>query len=101
MLFFSMRFFSEDQVCELADAGKVIAAIHEAFARDFHDTLRMPVRSQLDLGGVLLLLMPCYDSTLNASGVKMVTVGPQTGVNATYVLLDPASGKMLALMEAN
>src|SRR5215470_364835 len=92
---------SEDQVRSSANIDEVIQAISDAFARDFRSTLHMPVRTQLDLGGSLLLLMPCHDKFLRSAGVKIVTVSPQTGVNATYALLDPATGKTLAIMEAN
>lgn len=96
-----MLFLSERQVRESANPGEVIRAIREAFARDFHSTLHMPVRSQVDLGASTLLLMPCHDSALNIAGVKLVTVNRKTGVNASYALLDPATGKTVAVMEAN
>src|SRR5260370_2439723 len=97
-----MRFFSEQQVRQLANVDEVIRAIRAAFSRDFSATLRMPVRTSLDLsGGAVLLLMPCYDSALGAAGVKTVTVSNETGVNAAYELLDPATGATLARMEAN
>jgi ornithine cyclodeaminase/alanine dehydrogenase-like protein (mu-crystallin family) len=63
--------------------------------------VEMPVRTQLTIGPSILLLMPCHDSGLQAAGVKIVTVNPLSGVNATYALLDPDSGKTLAVMEAN
>lgn len=96
-----MLTISEDRVRAIADIDEVIRAIRDAFARDFQATLKMPVRSQLDLGASVLLLMPCYDSGLQAAGVKTVTVSSRAGVNATYTLLDPGSGSTLALMEAN
>lgn len=96
-----MQFFSEEQVRESIKVDEAIAAIRAAFARDFYSTLRMPVRTCLDLAEGVLLLMPCYDTELHAAGVKMVTVTPQAGVKATYSLLDPVSGELLALMEAN
>ena len=96
-----MLFLSEDQVRASANVYEVIRTIRDAFARDFHATLHMPVRSHLDLGASVLLLMPCYDSDLQAAGVKTVTVSQPSGVNATYALLDPHTGATLALMEAN
>jgi ornithine cyclodeaminase/alanine dehydrogenase-like protein (mu-crystallin family) len=96
-----MRYFSEQQIRELAKPDDVIRVMREAFTRDCSPTLRMPVRTQLDLDGGVLLIMPCYDSLLNAVGVKMVTVTPHTGVQATYQLLHPTSGEVLAVMEAN
>jgi ornithine cyclodeaminase/alanine dehydrogenase-like protein (mu-crystallin family) len=95
-----MLFLTEQQVRSAANVDQVIRAIREVFARDL-STLKMPVRSQLDLGTSILLLMPCHDSEMHAAGVKIVTVNPHSGVNATYALLDPATGKTLAMMEAN
>src|SRR5215471_17302409 len=96
-----MLFLTEDQVRSSANIDDVIRTIRDAFARDFHSTLHMPVRSQLDLGASVLLLMPCYDSELQAAGVKTVTVSHKSGVNATYALLDPVLGTTLAQIEAN
>ncbi|HEY6349054.1 MAG TPA: ornithine cyclodeaminase family protein [Candidatus Angelobacter sp.] len=96
-----MHFFSEQQVRSYANIDEVIRAIRDAFARDFHSTLQMPVRTSLDLGESLLLLMPCSDSLLKLAGVKLATVNRKTGVNATYALVDPDTGKTLAVMEAN
>jgi alanine dehydrogenase len=96
-----MHFLSEQHVRSLADIDTVIRVIHEAFAREFHSTLQMPVRTQLDLGGSVLLLMPCHDRELQAAGVKMVSVNRAEGVNAIYTLLDPTTGKTVAIMEAN
>lgn len=96
-----MRFFSEDDVRRLLVPEELIRRIREVFARDDRSTLRMPVRTGLEFSGCVLLLMPCYDSALSAAGIKLVTVGTQSGVRASYALLDPASGEMQALIEAN
>src|SRR5262245_39768275 len=96
-----MQFFTEEQVRQLLEIDKLIAGLRATFTRDFQKTLRMPVRTRLDLGESTLLLMPCHDSVLNAAGVKIVTVNPGTGVNASYLLLDPESGRTLATLEAN
>ncbi|HMF92285.1 MAG TPA: ornithine cyclodeaminase family protein [Candidatus Angelobacter sp.] len=97
-----MLVLTDDQVRQLADVGEVISAIREAFARDYSATLRMPVRTSLELaGGAVLLLMPCYDRALGVAGVKTVTVSRETGVNAAYELIDPKTGATLARMAAN
>ena len=96
-----MLYLSEDQVRQLAPVDEVLRVIREAFARDFSSTLRMPPRSSLEMKGALLLLMPAFDSALNAAGVKMVSVSKTAGVQAFYELLDPATGMPLARMEAN
>src|SRR5258708_12728724 len=97
-----MRYFSEDQVRKLANPKEVIHALREAFTRDSSATLRMPVRTQLDLGnGGVFLLMPAYDTALQAAGIKTVTVTPQSGVLPTYHFLNPTTAPILALMQPN
>src|SRR5689334_8787174 len=95
-----MRLYSEDQVRSAEAADDVIRAIRSAFARGFA-TLRMPVRTTLELDGAVLLVMPCYDSGLNAAGVKLVSVSARAGVHAVYELLDPATGISIARMDAD
>jgi ornithine cyclodeaminase/alanine dehydrogenase-like protein (mu-crystallin family) len=95
-----MRLYSEDQVRSAVAPNDVIRAIRSAFARGF-DTLRMPVRTMLELDGAVLLVMPCYDRALNAAGVKLVSVSAKAGVHATYELLDPATGISIARMDAD
>ena len=96
-----MLFLSEEEFRRLMAVDDVIAAVRRAFTRDFSATLRMPLRTNLQLHGALLLIMPCYDPALNAAGVKLVSVSDRAGVNAVYELLDPATGIPLARMEAN
>lgn len=96
-----MRFLSEDEVRAALKVDDVIHAIHAAFARGF-ENVRMPVRTVLPLhGSAVLLVMPCYDSWLQAAGVKLVSVSEKAGVNAVYELVDPESGVCLVRMEAN
>jgi ornithine cyclodeaminase/alanine dehydrogenase-like protein (mu-crystallin family) len=95
-----MRHFSEDQVRQAANIDGVITAIRAAFTRGFA-TVRMPVRTVLELDGATLLIMPCYDSAIKGAGVKLVSVSTQAGVQATYELLDPATGICVARIEAN
>jgi len=49
----------------------------------------------------ILLVMPCYDSALQAAGVKLVSASAKAGVQASYELLDPQTGIAIARMEAN
>lgn len=96
-----MLSLTEAHVKQLADVDAVSEALRAAFARDFSQTLEMPVRSSLSLPDQgVLLLMPAYDSFLGVAGIKTVTVTRTTGVQATYELLDPYSGMTLARMEA-
>lgn len=81
-------------------ADEVIRAIRAAFTRGFA-TVHMPVRTALELDGAILLIMPCYDSGLQAAGIKLVSVSEKAGVNAVYELLDPSTGISVARMEAN
>jgi len=94
-----MLFFTEEQFRSAVNVDEAIAAVRAAFARGF-STLHMPVRTSLQLDGAILLIMPCYDSALNAAGVKLVSVSNQ-GVNATYELLDSRTGMGVARFEAN
>jgi ornithine cyclodeaminase/alanine dehydrogenase-like protein (mu-crystallin family) len=94
-----MLFLSDNDVRRLVNVDEVIEAIRAAFTRNF-SSLYMPVRSSLQLDGAVLLIMPCYDSALKAAGVKLVSVSSK-GVQATYELLDPATGVSIARMEAN
>lgn len=96
-----MLFFSDPQIRSAISIPEAIRVIHEAFARDFHSSLQMPVRSHLNVGPSILLVMPCHDSELDAAGVKTVTVNPDSGVHATYTLLNPGTGAVLAVMEAD
>jgi alanine dehydrogenase len=94
-----MLVLSDGQLRALLQSEKVIQAIRAAFARGF-SSVRMPVRTLLQLRDAVLLIMPCYDSAMEAAGVKLVSVG-RDGVQATYELLDVATGASLARMEAD
>ncbi|HLK53375.1 MAG TPA: ornithine cyclodeaminase family protein [Candidatus Angelobacter sp.] len=95
-----MLLLSEEQVRSVVQAEDVIPVIHAAFARGFAN-VRMPVRTVVELSGATLLVMPCYDSALQAAGIKIVSVSAKTGVNAVYELLDPSTGTSIARMQAN
>ena len=101
-----MRIVSEAEVRRTLEPAKVIAAIEEAF-RNHHQTAVAPTRLQQPLGkNGTLLLMPCYDSSYGASGLKIVTVAEQRSsagdrVQATYLLLDVDSGQPELLIAAN
>ena len=95
-----MHFISEEQVRSVAKVDDVIRAIHAAFSRGFA-TVHMPVRTVMELSGATLLVMPCYDSALQAAGIKLVSVSKQAGVHATYDLLDASTGISVLRIEAN
>jgi ornithine cyclodeaminase/alanine dehydrogenase-like protein (mu-crystallin family) len=94
-----MLVLSDEQLRLLLEPEKVIQAIHTAFARGF-SSVRMPVRTSLQLNGAVLLIMSCYDAALEAAGVKLVSVSKQ-GVHATYELLNASSGRIVARMQAD
>ncbi|MCI0402515.1 MAG: ornithine cyclodeaminase family protein [Acidobacteria bacterium] len=100
-----MLTLSDGQVAALLITSDVVTTIERAFARDYRRTVRMPTRTQTELPGGVLLTMPCFDSSLPALGIKLVFVregeGPGDRIQAFYALLDPASGKPLAMLEAN
>ncbi|MGH9601384.1 MAG: ornithine cyclodeaminase family protein [Terriglobales bacterium] len=102
-----MLVLSENDVQRLLDPVAAMAAIEQAFRRDYRATAQMPPRLHLPLpqGGVFLV-MPCSDSAVPATGVKLVTVldSPPAGVDriqAQYCLFDPATGTLRALLAAN
>lgn len=95
-----MLVLSDDQLRNLLKPDEVIQSIRDAFVRGF-SSLRMPVRTVMQLDGAVLLIMPCYDAALKAAGVKLVSVSEKAGVNAVYELLDAESGVTIARMEAN
>ena len=102
-----IRFFSEEQIERILTPQKTTAAMEAAFKRDYRQTIQMPLRTQMESSpGSLLLLMPCYDRALSAAGMKIVTVTTLTQVNAdriraSFLLLDPDTGKVKAIMGAN
>lgn len=95
-----MLLYSEDQVRNVLNIDDVVRAIRKAFARGFA-TVHMPARTMLKMDDAVLLVMPCYDSALQAAGVKLVSVSAKARVQAVYELLDPQTGVALARMEAN
>jgi ornithine cyclodeaminase len=102
-----MLVLSESDVKRLLDAAAAIAAIEQAFRRDYRATAQMPARLHLPLpqGGVFLV-MPCSDPAVPGTGVKLVTVldSPPPGVDriqAQYCLFDSVTGELRALLAAN
>jgi alanine dehydrogenase len=99
-----MQVFTDSQIRSLLQPAEVVDAIEAAFRHDHADTLVMPVRTQVELAGRgLLLIMPCYDRAVPALGAKLVTFFDEAAerLQATYLLFDPATGKLRSLMAAN
>ena len=100
-----MQVLTEDEVRERLDPDRVIAAIESAF-RDRYPSTVIPARSNLQMSGGIFLAMPCYDGAGHALGMKLVVVQekPQRSedrIQATYLLLDPQTGRPLAIVAAN
>jgi ornithine cyclodeaminase/alanine dehydrogenase-like protein (mu-crystallin family) len=92
---------NELDVQALGVPAEIIAVIREAFTRDYHKTLHMPLRTQLPMAdNGVLLIMPAFDSELEMAGVKTVTVTAGNGVHAHYELMDGVSGEVVARMQA-
>jgi alanine dehydrogenase len=90
------RVYSAAQVHAALPWPALAAALERAFIE--HD--QVPLRHSHGLGGRdTLLLMPAWNA--QALGVKLVTVMPEarTTVQATYVLLDRATGAARAVLD--
>jgi ornithine cyclodeaminase/alanine dehydrogenase-like protein (mu-crystallin family) len=95
---------SEDDVCRGIDPVRLIAAIESAF-RDRYPTVAIPARIHLDTAAGVFLIMPCYDRAGHALGMKLVVVQAnpvraEDRIQATYLLLDPATGRPRLLLSA-
>jgi ornithine cyclodeaminase/alanine dehydrogenase-like protein (mu-crystallin family) len=104
-LCFLMTPLTEDEVRRRLDPARVIAAIENAFCDRFPSTV-MPTRTHLNLQDGIFLAMPCYDRAGHSLGMKLVVVQekpirPEDGIQATYMLLDPATGHPRLLIPAN
>jgi ornithine cyclodeaminase/alanine dehydrogenase-like protein (mu-crystallin family) len=96
--------FIESDVRRL-DPLRVIAAIEDAF-RDRYSATTIPIRTQIAVTGGVLLFMPCYDPVRPAFGMKLLKVHTDPAcredrVQATYLLLDPETGRPTATIAAN
>jgi alanine dehydrogenase len=100
-----MQVWTEDEVRQRLDPDRVIAAIESAF-RDRYRSSVIPARPNLQMAGGMFLVMPCYESTRHALGMKLVVVqeNPRRSedrIQATYMLLDPQTGCPLLIVPAD
>jgi alanine dehydrogenase len=100
-----MTALTEDDIRQKLDPARVIAAIETAF-RDRYPSTVIPTRTHLNLAGGILLIMPCYNVAGNALGMKLVVVQdkparPEDRIQATYMLLDPLTGRPRLTIPAN
>jgi len=105
---------TEDQVRSRLDPTRVIAAIESAF-RDRYPSTLIPTRTHINLTGGVFLIMPCYDRTGHALGIKFVFVPTSgtaraepalrprlaEGIQATYTLFDPETAHPKLIIPAN
>jgi alanine dehydrogenase len=102
-----MRRFTERDITELLAPEAAVASLGAAFSRDWQSSVTMPNRMHLDLPeGGSFLVMPCSDRELPAVGIKVVSVRSavppgEPRVQAVFLLHHPATGELLALLEAN
>lgn len=100
-----MRVWTEDEVRKRLDPDRVIAVIESAF-RDRYLSTVIPARPSLQMSEGTFLVMPCYDGARHALGMKLVVVQenperPEDRIQATYMLLDPRTGRPSSIVAAN
>ena len=109
-----MRFFSEADVDALLDPASLLAALEQAFIDLSEGRVTQPLRSVMGFSDIGTGTAPGADHGLlfikpaqvgNALVTKLITLVPSNAVRgipsllATIVLMDPASGRPLAVME--
>src|SRR5438445_11344431 len=96
-----MRMLTEEDGRQKLDPARLIAALASAF-RDRYPSTEIALRTHINLGSGVFLLMPRYDRARDALGMKLVTdqetpVHPEERIQATYIFFDPqtASPKLI------
>jgi ornithine cyclodeaminase/alanine dehydrogenase-like protein (mu-crystallin family) len=100
-----MHVLTEAEVHRLLDPLRVAEAIEAAFRHRYPTTI-MPTRTQMKMADGVFLIMPCYDHDARGLGMKLVkfneTPSPaEDRIQATYILLDAASGCAKLVIPAN
>jgi ornithine cyclodeaminase/alanine dehydrogenase-like protein (mu-crystallin family) len=100
-----MPALTEDDVRQRLDPASLIVALEVAF-RDRYSSTEIPLRTHINLGSGIFLLMPCHDGSRSALGIKFVTVQenpaqPQDRIQATYMLFDPRTASPKLIIPAN
>lgn len=100
-----MRALTEAEVRCRLDPEQLITAIESAF-RDRYLSVLIPPRTHLETDAGIFLIMPCYDHTGHALGMKLVMVQshparPEDRIQATYLLLDSATASPKLTVAAN
>lgn len=97
-----MHQLTESQVAGLLDPGQLVTALEIAF-RDRFPGIQLPARTHLPTADGVLLTMTCLDRQTNALGIKLVAVSRNSDppVQATYLLVDSRTAKIIATLPAN
>jgi ornithine cyclodeaminase/alanine dehydrogenase-like protein (mu-crystallin family) len=106
---------TEIDVRRRLDPAQLCAALESAF-RDRYPSISLPARTHAELAHGIFLAMSCYDRAANTLGMKLVLVRDQAQtrggnqlsaalaegrVQATYLLLDPATAQPRLIIAAN
>ncbi len=99
-----VKTLTEDDVKARLAPARLVSAIEDAF-RSRYPRVLIPLRTQMRLADGVYLIMPCYDRRNRALGMKLITVldnppKPEEKIQATYLVLDPTTGKPTASMSA-
>jgi ornithine cyclodeaminase/alanine dehydrogenase len=99
-----LNILTEDDVKARLEPLQLITALEEAF-RDRYPNSLIPLRTRMRLADGIFLVMPCYDRKGQALGMKLITVAdnpptPEQKIQATFLVLDPASGRPTTAMSA-
>jgi len=101
-------YLTQDDVKQVLDMKTTIDVVENGFKEMGLGRVEMPTRIYLHFGkhNGVLITMPAYIETLNAAGVKVVTVHPDNpskrnlpSVIARIILNNPADGQPLAIMD--
>ncbi len=99
---------SRAEIADLLGMREVIAAVEAAFLAKGLGKVQMPPKSYVNFEGFGgdFRVMPAYLEEMGAAGVKIVNVHPKNPkehglptVMATIILLDPATGAPLTIMD--
>jgi ornithine cyclodeaminase/alanine dehydrogenase-like protein (mu-crystallin family) len=96
---------NEADVRAVLSMAGLIEAMETALAAFSAGTVKQPVRTVIEAPGGFFASMPAYLGSAPAMGAKLVTVfhdNPSHGLPthlATIVLLDPATGNLLAILD--
>ena len=107
LLMQQIRVLSAADVRSAVDMPEAIDAMREAFASVSSGDAVVPVRVGLDSGHGVHLFMPSLLRRAATAGVKVVSVNPGNAkrgipaVHAVVLLLDPETGRALAIMDGN